>query len=121
MQLSFDEGEGTTMAQRANGSTEHARVTRETAVALNVAWLVALARAFRIEEGRELRLDPDIRTAQAHLIRALLLACADGTSLDELRTRFIDPVERESRVYAEAAALLTDTVQQVERHLASRT
>jgi hypothetical protein len=54
------------------------------------------------------------------LIQALLHACADGMSLEELRARFIDPVGRESRVYAEATALLTDTVRLVERHLARR-
>jgi hypothetical protein len=109
-----------TMAQRANRRTEDARAAHKTEVALHVAWLVALARALRIEDGRALRVDADIRTAQVDLIRALLNACADGTPLDELRARFIDPVGRESRVHAEAAALLTDAVRLVERHLACR-
>ncbi len=110
-----------TMAQRVDGSTaEDARAAHEEAVALNVAWLVALARAFRVEDGRELRLHADVRTAQVDLIRALLLACADGTPLEELRERFIEPVGRKSRIHAEAAALLTDTVRLVERHLACR-
>jgi hypothetical protein len=108
------------MAQRVDGSTEDTRAAHEAAVALNVAWLVAFARAFRIGDGRELRLDAEIRTAQADLIQALLLACADGTPLEELRARFIDPAGRRSRIHKEATALLTDTVLQVERHLASR-
>jgi hypothetical protein len=54
------------------------------------------------------------------LIRVLLLACADGTPLEELRARFIDPVGRRSRVHEEATALLADTVRLVERHLACR-
>jgi hypothetical protein len=41
-------------------------------------------------------------------------------SLEELRARFIEPVGRESRVYGEAAALLTDTIRLVERHLVCR-
>lgn len=100
--------------QRADGSTEE----HKAAVGLNVAWLVALARAFRLGDGRELRLNADIRTAQVKLIQAL--ACADGTPLEELRARFIDPVGRESPVHAEATTLLTDTVRLVERHLACR-
>jgi len=47
------------MAQRADGSAEDTRAAHEAAVALHVAWLVAFARAFRIEDGRELRLDAD--------------------------------------------------------------
>jgi hypothetical protein len=66
------------MAQRVDKSAEEARAAHETTVGLHVAWLVALARASRLEDDRALRLDADIRTAQAHLIRALLLACADG-------------------------------------------
>jgi hypothetical protein len=89
-------------------------------VALNVAWLVGLARAFRTDDGRELRLDRKVRNTQLGLIRALRLACADGIPLEELRARFIDPVGRESGRYAEATALLTDTVRLVERHLARR-
>jgi len=109
-----------TMAQRVDGSREDVRAAHNAAVALNVAWLVGLARASRMEEGRVLRLDPDVRTAQVDLIQALLHACADGMSLEELRARFIDPVGRESRVYGEATALLTDTIRLVERHLACR-
>ena len=108
------------MAQRADESTEDTRAAHETAVALHVTWLVSLARAFRFEDERKLRLDPDIRTAQVNLIWALLLACADGTPLEVLRARFIAPVGRESRVHEAAAALLSDTVRLVERHLACR-
>jgi hypothetical protein len=111
---------GMTMAQRVDGSREDVRAAHNAAVALNVAWLVGLARASRIEDGRALRLDPDVRTAQVDLIQALLHACADGMSLEELRARFIEPVGRESRVYGEAAALLTDTIRLVERHLVCR-
>jgi hypothetical protein len=107
------------MAQRVD-SPEDVRAAHETEVALHVAWLVSLARAFRTQDGRELRRDPDIRTAQVNLIRALLLACADGTPLDKLRARFIDPTLHESRVYEQEDALLTDTVELVERHLACR-
>jgi hypothetical protein len=89
-------------------------------VARQAAELVALACAFRIGDGRELRRDPAIRAAQVDLIRALLLACAHGTPLGDLRARFIDPLECESRVHAEATALLTDTIRLVERHLACR-
>jgi hypothetical protein len=108
------------MAQRVDGTTKDAQAAHEATVAMNVAWLMGIARAFRIEDGRELRLDPDIRAAQVDLIRALVLACADGTPLDELRARFVDPLGRESRVHEEATALLTDTVRLVERHLACR-
>ncbi len=108
------------MAQRVDGSIEDARAVHEAAVAMNVAWLMGIARAFGVEDGRELRLDADIRTAQVDLIRALLLACADGTPLEELRARFIDPLGHQSRVHEEATALLTDTVRLVERHLACR-
>lgn len=108
------------MAQRVDKSVEEARAAHETTVGLHVAWLVALARASGLADDRALRLDADVRTAQAHLIRALLLACADGIPLQDLRARFIDPVTRESRVYAAATTLLADTVRHVERHLASR-
>jgi hypothetical protein len=108
------------MADRPDRITEDTRTAHETAVGLHVAWLVALARASRLEDERALRLNADIRTAQAHLIQALLLARADGTPLEDLRTRFIDPVGRESRIQAAATTLLTDTVRHVERHLASR-
>jgi hypothetical protein len=114
------EGEGRTVTQRVDGSPEDARAAHETAVGLHVAWLMSLARAFRSDGGRELRDDPEIRTAQTDLIMALLRSCADGTSLDALRARFIAPVERESRIHAEATAVLTDTVRLVERHLARR-
>jgi hypothetical protein len=107
------------MAQRVDKSAEGTRAAHETAVGLHVAWLVALARASRIEDDRALQLDADIQTAQAHLIRALLAACADGIPLEELRARFIDPVGRESRVQAATTTLLADTVRHVERHLAS--
>lgn len=107
------------MAQRVE-SPGDVRAAHETEVALHVAWLVSLARAFRTQDGRRLRRDPDIRTAQVNLIRALLLACADGTPLAQLRTRFIDPTLHESHVYEEEDALLTDTVELVERHLACR-
>ncbi|HSE46379.1 MAG TPA: hypothetical protein VLA89_13725, partial [Gemmatimonadales bacterium] len=100
------------MAQRVE-SLADVHAAHETEVALHVAWLVSLARAFRTQDGRRLRRDPDIRTAQVNLIRALLLACADGTPLDKLRARFIDPVGRESRVYEQEGALLTDTVELV--------
>ena len=108
------------MAQRVDGSTEDTRAAHEAAVGLHVAWLVALARVSRLEDDRALRLDADIRTAQVDLIQALLLACADGIPLEDLRARFIDPVGRESRVHAAATTLLADTVRHVERHLASR-
>ena len=108
------------MAQRLDKSAKDARAAHETAVGLHVAWLVALARASRIEDDRALQLDADIRTAQAHLIGALLDACADGIPLQELRARFIDPVGRESRVQSAATTLLTETVRHVERHLACR-
>lgn len=113
-------GEGM-MAQRdENRSTDDARAAHKTAVAMNVAWLVGLARAFHTQEGRELRLDPEIRAAQMRLIQALRLAVTDGIPLEELRTRFINPVARESRGHGEAAALLTETMRLVERHLARR-
>ena len=107
------------MAQRVESPAD-VRAAHETEVALHVAWLVSLVRAFRTQDGRELRRDPEIRTAQVNLIWALLLACADGTPLEGLRARFIDPVGRESRVHKEEDALLTDTVQLVERHLTCR-
>jgi hypothetical protein len=116
--LPGDEG-GTTMAQGVGGNAEGARAAHETTVGLHVAWLVALARASRLEDDRALRLDVDIRTAQAQLIRALLLACADGIPLKDLHARFINPVGREARVYAATTALLADTVRHVERQLAS--
>jgi len=108
------------MAQWVEGSGEDARVAHEAAVALNVAWLVALSRAFRIEDGREVRLDAEVRTAQVDLIQALLLACTDGTPLAELRARFIDPVGRQAHVHEAATTLLAETVRLVERHLACR-
>jgi hypothetical protein len=107
------------MGQGVDKSAEAARLAHETAVGLHVAWLVALARASRIEDDRALRLDAGIRTAQADLIRALLGACAVGIPLEDLRARFIDPVGRESRVQAAATTLLADTVRHVERQLAS--
>jgi hypothetical protein len=108
------------MAQRVDESREDVRAAHEAAVGLNVAWLVSLARAFRVEDGRALRLDADVRAAQVDLIRALLVACADGTPLEALRARFIDSVGRDSHVYAETTALLTETIRLVERHLACR-
>jgi hypothetical protein len=108
------------MTQRVDKSAADTRAAHETAVGLHVAWLMALARASRLEDDGALRVDPDVRTAQAHLIRALLLACADGIPLEDLRARFIDPVGRESRTHAAATTLLTDTVRHVERQLASR-
>ena len=107
------------IAQPARGSTDNdTREAHKVAVGLNVAWLVSLVRAFRVEDGRELRRDADIRAAEVKLIQAILLACGDGTPLEELRVRFIDPVGRESHAYAAAIELLTDTVRLVERHFA---
>ena len=108
------------MAQRVDDIPTDARTAHETEVGLQVAWLVSLARAFRPQDGRELRRDPDVRSAQVGLIHALLRACADGTSLEELHTRFIDPILHETRAYREEDSLLTDTVRLVERHLACR-
>jgi hypothetical protein len=108
------------MAQRVGGGAGDARVVHETTVGLEVSWLVALARASHIGDERQLRLDADIRVTQAQLIRTLLHACADGIPLKDLRARFIDPVERESRVNPAVIALLTDTVRHVERQLAGR-
>lgn len=100
--------------------TPDSRAAHAAAVTLNVAWLLSLARGFRVVEGRELRLDAGIRAAQVDLIQALLAACADGTPLAELRARFIDPVGREADAHPEATGLLGDTVRLVEQHLARR-
>jgi hypothetical protein len=108
------------MAHRVDESPQDVHAEHETAVALQVAWFAALARACRSDDGDALRRDPDIRTAQVNLIHALLLACADGVPLEGLRARFIEPVGRESRVSGEATALLSETVRLVERHLACR-
>jgi hypothetical protein len=109
VQMSVRESAGPTMADPIHGTTvEDRRAEHEAAVALAVAWLVAIARAFRIDGTREVRLDEEIRAAQADLIRVIRLACADGMRVEEVRARFIDPL-RQSGIHEGAAALLAET------------
>jgi hypothetical protein len=80
---------------------------------------MAIARAFRIDGAREVRLDNEILAAQVDLIRAISLARADGLTLEELRARFIDPVVRQLGVHEGASVLLAKTMRLAEQHLAS--
>jgi hypothetical protein len=105
---------GVTMTDQANGHTEDTQAEREAAVALGVAWLVALARAFRIDGAREVRLDKEIRAAQVDLIQVIRLACAGGVTVEDLRARFIDPVVRQPGIHGGAALLLAETARLVE-------
>jgi hypothetical protein len=50
----------------------------EVDVTLGVARLIAMARAFRVTAEQHERLSDEVRTAQANLRRAILLAFADG-------------------------------------------
>jgi hypothetical protein len=76
---------------------------------------MGIAGAFRIDAAREV--DQEIRAAQVDLIRAILLACADGLTLEDLRARFIDPVLRHADVNKGGPALLAETVGLVEQRL----
>jgi hypothetical protein len=118
MQSDVGEKEGTTMAEWTNGkSVEDTRAEREAAVAMAVAWLMGVARTFRIDPVRKVGLDQEIRTAQVDLIRAILLACADGLTAEDLRARFIDPVLRHADASDGGPALLAETVRLVEQRL----
>jgi hypothetical protein len=50
----------------------------EVDVTLGVARLIAMARAFRVKAEQHEKLSDEVRTAQANLRRAILLAFADG-------------------------------------------
>ncbi|HET8577905.1 MAG TPA: hypothetical protein VFO18_12445 [Methylomirabilota bacterium] len=108
------------MLDSADGQgTDTIRAGHDTNVALGVAWLVAMARAFRVRADRKERLDEELRAAQADLIRAILLACADGLSLQEVLSRFIEPALSRPAVMDSAAFLLRDAVRSVQEHLGS--
>lgn len=98
-------------------SAEDTQAEREAAVAVAVAWLMGIARAFRIDTARKFRPDQEIRTAQVDLIRAILLACADGLTVEDLRARFVDPILRHADANDGGPALLAETVRLVEQRL----
>lgn len=82
----------------------------EVDIALGVAWLVVIARAFRVNGERQECLDKEIHTAQAELMRGILRACADGVNIEEVRSRVIEPALSRPGVTKGAAALLEATI-----------
>jgi hypothetical protein len=106
------------MATWADGKTvEDTRAEREAAVALRVAWLMGIGHAFRVNGGPGARLDKEVRAAQVDLIQAILLACADGVTIESVRARFIDPVVGYPGDNEGAAGLLVETVRLAEQRL----
>ena len=96
---------------------EDTKLACEGEVALGIAWLVAIVRAFRVGRNREEPLTAELRAAQSDLTRAILLACDAGVSLEDLQSRVIAPALGRPGVTAGAAALLLETVQTVQERL----
>jgi hypothetical protein len=84
-------------------------------VTLGVARLIAMARAFRVKAEQHERLSDEVRTAQANLRRAILLAFADGLTADDIRSRYIEPALKRSTTSEEAAAAVEQTFRSIER------
>jgi len=89
----------------------------EVDVTLGVARLIAVARAFRVKAEQHEALSDAVRSAQANLRRAILLAFADGLTADDVRSRCIEPVLKRSTTSEEAAAVVEQTIGSVEKHL----
>jgi hypothetical protein len=90
----------------------------EVDIALGVAWLVSMVRAFRVTGERQEGLDEAIHTARADLMRGILRACAAGVSLEEVRSGFIEPALSRPGVTKGAAALLEETMRSAQACLA---
>ncbi len=98
---------------------EGTRAVYEGEVALSIAWLVAVARAFRVRETREERPTDELRAAQTDLMRAILLACSAGLTVEDLRSRLIEPALTRPGLTEGAAALLRETLRSVQERLLS--
>ncbi len=96
---------------------EATKTQHEGEVALGVAWLVAMARAFRVKGNREERLTDELRAAQTDLMRAMLLACGAGLTIEDLQSRLIEPALTRPGVTEGAAALLRETFRSVQERL----
>jgi len=95
--------------------THDTREAHEVDVTLGVARLIAMARAFRVKAAQPERLSDEVRTAQANLRRAILLAFADGLTADDIRFRCIEPALKRSTTGGEAAAAVEQTFRSIER------
>jgi hypothetical protein len=96
---------------------EDTRSAYEGEVALGVAWLVAMVRAFRAQGRREEPLTGELGAAQSDLMQAIFQACDAGLTLEELQSRVIGPALTRPGVPGRAAALLRETVQRVQNSL----
>ena len=74
-----------------------------------------MARAFRVKAEQHERLSDEVRTAQANLRRAILLAFADGLTADDIRSRYIEPALKRPTTSEEAAAAVEQTFRSIER------
>jgi hypothetical protein len=95
--------------------THDPREAHEVDVTLGVARLIAMARAFRMKAEQHERLSDEVRTAQANLRRAILLAFADGLTADDIRFRCIEPALKRSTTSEEAAAAVEQTFRSIEK------
>lgn len=96
--------------------TYSTREAHEVRVTLCVARLIAVTRAFRVEAEQPQALSDAVRSAQANLRRAILLAFADGLTADDVRARCIEPALKQSTTSQEAAAAVEHTIGSVENH-----
>ncbi len=96
---------------------EATKTEYEGEVALGVAWLVAMARAFRVKDNREERLTDELQAAQTDLTRAILVACAAGLTIEDLQSRLIEPALNRPGLTEGAAALLRETFRRVHERL----
>lgn len=92
--------------------TYSTREAHEVHVTLGVARLIAVTRAFRVEAEQPQALGDAVRSAQANLRRAILLAFADGLTADDVRARCIEPALKQSTTSQEAAAAVEHTSDQ---------
>jgi hypothetical protein len=95
--------------------THDTREAHEIAVALDVAKLIAVARAFRVKARQPESLNDEVRTAQADLRRAILLAFADGLTADDIRSRCIEPILKRCATSDETATAVEQTFRSIER------
>src|SRR6266536_1354010 len=89
----------------------------EEQVALGVARLVAMARAFRVRGNREERLLDELQAAQTDLMLAILLTCGAGMTIEDVRSRLIEPALNRPGVTEEAIVLLREAMRSVQEHL----
>jgi len=102
---------------REHAAGDAGQLAYEGEVALGAARLVAMARAFRVRENREERLTDELQAAQTDLMRAILLACGAGMTIEDVQSRLIEPALSRPGVTEGAAALLREAMRSVQEHL----